>query len=270
MKQSLLDVVQVVLSSLDSEEVNSIGDTVEANQVALICKNVFYDMMNDVALPEKQTLFQLEASIDPDQPVLMTLPSQIVKLEGVRYNYTDTDNTLPDYREIQFVTWSEWMLRQTPVENDTTYGTMTIEKDGLTFQFWYKNDEDPSYYTTFDDYTLLFNSYDVSKDTTLKKHKTMCVGRSLPLFLMQDTYIPDMDATEFPRYINKCKVRAFNELKQTANEEAAAEARRQKIMTQKRKLRTEDVPAVYSHARFGRNGTFGPLGSIPRPLRSGS
>lgn len=55
MKQTLLEMVQLILSSIDGEEVNSIDDTVEANQVALIVKSVYYDMLSDISLPEIET-----------------------------------------------------------------------------------------------------------------------------------------------------------------------------------------------------------------------
>jgi len=45
MKLSLLDITQKILSSLDSDPVNSIDDTVESIQVADIVKESYYSLM---------------------------------------------------------------------------------------------------------------------------------------------------------------------------------------------------------------------------------
>jgi hypothetical protein len=41
-KMTLLEIVQDVLNDMDSDEVNSISDTVEATQIANICRSVYY------------------------------------------------------------------------------------------------------------------------------------------------------------------------------------------------------------------------------------
>lgn len=272
MKQTLLDIVQAILAAMDSEEINSISDTVEANQVALICKNVYYDLVTDLNLPGKQTIFQLNASGTTDRPTIMTVPSDVFKVENIRYDYTDTPGDTPDYRMIELLTFQDFMNRQLPGEaTDNSILVESLTVNGETFQFYYRNNADPKFYTTFNDSTLIFDAHDASKDDTLQKSKTMCTGRTILTFLIKDTFIPDLDANQFSYYINKCKTRAFNELKQSVNQESAAETRRQKIMQQVRKQKTEDLPAVFTTpARWGKSGTTGGSDKIPRSLRSGS
>lgn len=272
MKQTLLDLVQAILAAMDSEEINSISDTVEANQVALICKNVYYDIVNDLNIPGKNTIFQLDASGSTSRPVIMTVPADIFKVESIRYDYTATPGDTPDYRTMELLTFQDFMARQLPGEDtDNSIQVMTVTIDTEDFQFYYRNNADPKFYTTFNDNTLIFDSYDSTKDDTLQKSKTMCTGRKIETFSLTDSFIPDLEANQFPYYLNKCKLRAFNELKQTANQEAAAESRRQKIMQQVRKQKTEDLPAVFTTpARWGKSGTTGGSDMIPRALRNGS
>ena len=45
MKKTLLQIVQNILSDLDSEDVNSISDTVEAMQIARVVENTFYNIV---------------------------------------------------------------------------------------------------------------------------------------------------------------------------------------------------------------------------------
>ncbi len=45
MKYTLLEIVQEILSDMDSDEVNSIDDTTESEQVATIVKSTYLSMM---------------------------------------------------------------------------------------------------------------------------------------------------------------------------------------------------------------------------------
>lgn len=47
MRKTLLEMVQDILSEMDSDEVNSINDTVEAEQVATIIKNCYLALCNE-------------------------------------------------------------------------------------------------------------------------------------------------------------------------------------------------------------------------------
>jgi hypothetical protein len=111
---------------------------------------------------------------------------------------------------------------------------MQVTASGDTFQFLHKNNGPPTYFMTFDDQQILFDSYDSLVDTTLQKSKTLCYGSKYTEFVMQDSFVPDLDPTQFSYLINRAKVRAFAELKQQQHQEAGMEARRQKIVSQKR------------------------------------
>src|SRR5690606_22458031 len=119
--------------------------------------------------------------------------------------------------------------------DDVSVGEMNVTMNGELFPFMYRSDRHPQYYTTADDNTIIFDAYLSSLDTTLQKSKTMCLGNVYPAFLLQDSFTPDLDPSQFSYYINRAKVRAFNELKQQINQEAVAETRRQQIIVQKRK-----------------------------------
>lgn len=255
MKMTLLEIVQLILSSIDGEEVNAIDDTVESNQVALIVKSVFYDMLSDINLPETEALVQLEASGDNAKPTLMTVPSDIIKIYNIMYDIRETGDTYPNYQGIKFVEFDEFLRIQQSLREETTgVGSMTVVSNGENYTVLYRNDRPPSIYTTIGDSVLLFDSYDSSIDTTLQKTKTLCKGVPVPTFTMSNSFVLPLDPTQFSYLVNRVKVRAFNELKQMENGEAGGEARRQKIMIQKRKRKTPDAPAeVYRvGSRFGR------------------
>lgn len=82
---TLLDMTQNILSRMSSDEVNSIGDSSEAQQVATIIKNKYFDMVNRVNLPEHDQLVQLDPSVDSTSPVLMYVPTGIADIKWLKY-----------------------------------------------------------------------------------------------------------------------------------------------------------------------------------------
>lgn len=275
MKRSLLDIVQEILSSMSSDEVNSISDTVESNQVALICKRAYYDCATDLELPEHETLFKLEQTTDLTKPVMMTLPANVLRVNWIKYDnqdINDQSDTYPNYKDVEFLEFTDFLTRQQALRELTSgIGSMNFEPDnGESFEIIYKTDTMPIFYTCVDDFTLLFDGYDSDVDTTnLLKSKTMCHGILYPEFLLEDDFVPDFDPNQFSYYVNRCNVKAWAELKDTANQEAAGEARRQKVVSQKNNRDMPKEPFIFSLPRYGRRGsTRTPM--IEKRLKQGS
>lgn len=90
---TLLQIVQNVLSSLNSDTVNSINDTTEAQQVATIVQTVFFNMCSRADLPEQYSLFELQASGSPLLPVYMTRPANVGKVSWLKYFDTNPNDS---------------------------------------------------------------------------------------------------------------------------------------------------------------------------------
>lgn len=256
MKYTLLEMTQLILSAMDSDEVNSISDTVESNQVALLLKGVYYDIATHLGVPEHESLIELTASGSTAKPVLMSVPSTVVRIDSISYNTEGSDSDtidLPYWKELKYLPLNRFIEHtRTLRSDDTTISSMQVTSNGDTFEFIYRNDTPPTYYTSFDDTQLIFDSFDSSVDSTLQKSKTLCYGAKYPTFTMDDSFVPVLDPTQFSYYINKAKVRAFAELKQQNNVEASREAREQKIIIQKRQRRTPDLTPFEKRPMYGR------------------
>lgn len=249
---TLLEAVQLILSSLDADEVDSVSDTIESNQVSLILKSVYYDMLSEIDTPDKETMFQLNASGDNTKPCLMFIPTNITKIFSVMYNIKEDTESHPNYRQMEYVTFPEFLRRMQGIREGTSTGSMTVTNNGESFTVLFRKDEDPRHYTTTDDLQYIFNAFDETKDTTLQKSKTLCLGISYPTWSMTDTFIPDLVPQQFALWINKSKVRAHQELKQILNQEAISETKNQKMILQKRKRKTENLSEVKKAGRYGR------------------
>lgn len=216
------------MSSMDSDEVNSIDDTVESQQVVALIKTVYDDIVSRGGMQIHKTLFNLDASIDPLQPVLMTKPSTIDTIEWVKYNRIKTTDTFPTWAEMIFRPLDEFLFMSHQMNpTETNVDTMTIvNADGYTITFNFRNDLGPTYYTSYDDTTLIFDAYDSVVDTTLNTAKTLCYGSKNVVFTEEDTWVPDLQADQFALLLNESKSLAWAELKQTAHQKAEQTARR--------------------------------------------
>jgi hypothetical protein len=92
MKMTLLDMTQSILSSMGSDQVNSISDTVESTQVAECLRTTYYNMLGRYDLPEHNQFIQLVQSA-ATTPTLMTMPAGISRIEWVLYFDTNPSDS---------------------------------------------------------------------------------------------------------------------------------------------------------------------------------
>lgn len=244
MRYTLLQIVQQILAALDSDEVNSIDDTVESAQVALLVRGVYYDLIAECNLPSVGTFFQLNASGDNTKPTLMTIPEDILSVEWVKYDNIEAGETYSDYVEVKYLEPSEFMAHINgfvALEDSSVLGTfdhdIVLDSGTHTVTFLYRDDAFPTYFTSFNETTLIFDSYLATLDTTLQNTKTQCWGSAAPVFTLEDSFIPNLNVSQFSLLVNEAKARAFIELKQMANSNAERHARHLKLRTRNNKRR---------------------------------
>ena len=355
MKMSLLEIVQQLLSSSNSDEVNSISDTTESLQAANAVKQTYFNMLGRYDLPEHNEPFTLTASASALTPTLMFKPEGVTRIEEIWYydvnpadstqssqfgSYShgvNTDivsstgllatstSTLPvqtgsatfvvasglttliatnlvtavsginsmtgtitSYIGTNLVvnvtsiigsgTFSSWSIfaggpnigpGYVPVKvlpfvdfmqlnvglnsSGSDVGTMqvTIPNNDTgaaqVFNFNYQNDLTPRYCTIISNYYIIFNSYDSTLDSTLQGSKTLAFGWVYPTFTLTDTFVPNLDAQQFPLLINDAKALFFYEQKQMPHMKAEEEVGRQLTSLQKWKAiaNRESGPTSY-------------------------
>lgn len=253
MKYTLLDLTQTVLSSMDSDEVNSIDDTIESQQVAKVIKTVYFDLVNRANVPEQFNVFQLEAYGDSSKPTLMTIPNTFQSIKNLKYNVATIDDTLlrmEDMVALPLADFLTMMYNQNTDENNVSSFSHVVGTSTITFI--YRDDTAPKYYTTFDDYTVVFDSYDADVDSTLQKSKTLAYGKKNIPWTMTDTFTPDLDDSQFPILINEAKSLAFQEAKQTPHPLAERNARRGWVSLQKQKQKIVTATDLAKLPDFGR------------------
>lgn len=244
MKQSLLTIVQKILSDMDSEEVNSVADTVEATQVASIVEDTFYNLISNRLIPEHEQLVKLTAVSDSDFPTHFLYPENVSSISFIQYDTTD-DNTF-SYRG---VSWMDPVAFLNLVDSVSSSYVLVNDKNGGT-KYRIRTDKMPEFWTTFDDNYIVMDSYKSTVDTTLQQSKTRCYGTVTPVFnRFDDNYVPDIDANMFPLLLNESKSVAMSVLKGSPDPKIDQAARRQRYNIQNNRYKTKR-PAPLS--RYGR------------------
>ena len=241
-KLTVLDMTQDILSDMDSDEVSSINDTLEALQIAQVLKTTYYEMINSRDYDHLKQLFQLDSGT-ASLPTHMAIPDNVQYVKWIKYNKRVTNSSADNYLEITYLEPEDFLaILDSRDSLDSTVDTIT-DPTGITLLVF--NDAHPSYYTSFDDEYAVFDSYDSSLESNLQQSMTQCYGSVEPTFSLTDTFVPDFPSKVFPGYLAEAKSTCFNALKQTANQKEEQKSRRQRRKMSRDMRRAEGGGIVY-------------------------
>jgi hypothetical protein len=210
-KLNLLSVVQDIQSSLDYEEANDINETEEAMQIAKVIRNVFgeFKTLGDWGYTKK--VRQLAAVSDTNRPTLLQFPSGVSEIKNFKYDKTRLGITAKDYADVTFLETEDFL--------DHIYGRSTDNDNVIEFNtdegipIIIINDVPPQRWTTFDETTIICDSYDAEVDTTLVQAKTIVEVIEDEPFVFQNTFLfGDMPDKVFPTFLSRCRVVAHEYL----------------------------------------------------------
>lgn len=225
-KMTLLDIVQEILSDMNSDNVNSISDTIEAEQVARIVRRTFFNLWNDRVWPASAKLMRLNSSADSARPTHMIMDEDVIRVDWVKYNkQKDAADTLR-YVDIPYKTPEEFLTFV--MARDSTKDNMTTVIDYNGTPLIIQTDAFPTCYTSFDDEHLVFDSYDLTVDSILQHSKTQVYGVVEPEFLLEDTFVPDIPVKAFPYFVSEAKSVASLKVKEVFSQKDEQHATRQK------------------------------------------
>lgn len=253
-RYSLLNIVQRTLSSMDSDEVNSISDTTESSQVATCAEIVYNDLIQGSDPPEDYRVFSLTASTDPTAPIVMYRPLGFESVQWVKYRRTiqDDDTGQLWWTVMKPILFDEFLKRQDGLSLDASdVSQMNLVLPNTTLQILYYNDRSPDYYTSWDDNTILFSSIDTAVDTTLQNSKTLCYGQFSTQFLMIDSFTPAFDSQVHQLWLHETKALASAEMRQVTNNSAEKAARKTWIKLQ------DDKQAINTGSYYNRLPDYG-------------
>ena len=242
MRQTLLQLTQSILSDMDSEAVNSISDTVEAQQIASVIEDTFFNISSARDIPEHHQLLKLTSLSSTARPTHFQDPANTKEITSLRYNIDTTG-----YNYIDIV-WFDPLA----FINAMTYSTVGVkvvaDVAGGTDLF-IDNTTMPSYYTSFDDQHIVLNAYDVATESILSASKTQAYGTIYPTFSQTDCCEPDLDDTLIPYLLAEAKSTCFSLFKSGSDPKIEQAARRLKTFVQNDMYKTKQAPRRNNYGR---------------------
>jgi hypothetical protein len=244
MRKTLLEIVQSILNDMDSEDVNSISDTTEAQQIASVVKDTFYNIIATRLIPEHKTTFNITSLSQSARPTHFLYPTDVKVIDKLFYNVSETGAV--DYKEVHWVEPLDFFERM-PMHNGSTT-TIVTDTDDET-KIVVSSDAHPTYYTSFDDEHIIMDSYKSSVESILSQSKTKAFGTKFPAFTISDSFEPDLDDVMLPMLLAEAKSTCMSLFKAGSDPKVEQAARRLKTTVQNDLYRTRKENSRPSYGR---------------------
>lgn len=191
MKRELLEFVNDILSSIDSEIVDTIDDTQEANQVVRISNRAYEDMITAKRWRHLKSLVAFDSGTNLNE---LVGPDGTMAIDPYNLYY---DTVLLEYCS------PEEFLRRTI----TRTGTNITVIDGINVY----NDQAPTFFTSIDDSTLKFDS--ISDSGGLDETVSQGLIYTVPDRLTSDEEEFNLPAQAYPALTKLALSYAYGEMK---------------------------------------------------------
>jgi len=210
MSRTLLYTVQRVIEKLDLDPVNSINDSEDAILIAREAESTFYDLLSRNEWPDQYDLIEIESVSDIYNPTALRLPTNTTMVSSFRYDVTGPDDTETIIRQLEQVDTEEFLRR---IYNRSSIDTDITIANYKDIPLYIYNNQTPSYFTTFDNETIILDSWYQSEESTVQGSKSIVRASTIPVFLVDpetaeevadiDTYIIPLEVTVYPLYLSE-------------------------------------------------------------------
>lgn len=251
MKKTLLQITQDILNDLGSDEVNSIDDTVESQQVASIIRQCYEEIIANRNWPHLQKITTLNSSLLPEFPTAFRIPENMKELIEFRYDcQRANDNGRVKYVTMKYL-YPDEFLKLTGNRNTLNPNVMTvISPQGIKVAI--NTNYPPAYWTSFDDDWIVLDSFQADIETTLMSSKSIITAYFEPEWVHLDNAVPDLPSEAFALLTEEAKSTAFFALKEEINQKAEAKAQRQQKWLSRKARRLNNFVRYDNYGRRSR------------------
>ena len=223
--------VQNILSDMDSEEVNSISDSNEAEQISKVIENTYFNLISTRFIPEHAQVIKLTSFSSTARPTHFSFPTRVKNIEFLDYNISEAVGGV-DYKRLIYLEPDDF-FSLSDSRNSLSDNIKQVEDVQADSTLLIRNDVMPSYYTSFDDENVVLDSYKSTVEATLASAKTRSYGVKIPTFSSAtDTFVPDIDDVMFPFLLSESKSTAMSLFKAGTDFKTEQAARKQKVSVQ--------------------------------------
>ncbi len=247
MAKTVLEYVQSCLSVMDSDNVDTINDTVEAIQVANQLKENYFELLARQDWPFMKRAIMLTAAADTDSPTKFTIPENVKLVEWLKYNTSETGSYRP--RDLCYLE-PDCFLDRVAASESATNTTLVVLPSRV--KFYVRTDSWPSVWTTFDDVEVHMDSVHNDYESTLTEDKLTGWGVAIPDFTIEDDFTPLIPLNMEPLLQSELNRDSFRYFKQTESAADERKAARQLARGRREASRVERPSDIYYRNRFGR------------------
>lgn len=237
---------------MDSDSVNNVSDTIESTQVAEVAKEVYYDLISQFEWLHVRQFSQLESLGDTTFPTTLKIPSNIYKIEDVRYDVTKTADVNTKFKKLIHLSNEEFIsITDQNNSSETNVSSVRVKSDN-TMNILVRNDLEPTYWTSFDNEFITLDSYNNAEETTVVGTKTKTMAFVTPTWSVTNTFTPDLEERWFPTLLAEVKRVSHLYYKQQPSVVDEVKSRRGMAIMRQEVRRTDDTNRK---ARFGRRSS---------------
>lgn len=220
-KLTLLSMVQKILSSMDSDDVNDIADTEEALQVVDIIEDTYNFLMVQLDPPHlKQTCKMLNGG-DATRPTNLIIPDEVSEISKLKYEITDTDDTNRVFRDLIYCEPQDFVDKLLVRDSSAVEVQESTSPNGTPLFLF--NERPPTFWTSFDDELIVADAYDNTESITLLGSKTIVLCKVIPDFTKANSFVADLPEKYFPVFLAESRRACHLYLKQ---QDSAVDAKR--------------------------------------------
>ena len=240
--------VSIKLTLLEMTQ-DILNDTTESTQVAQIIKTTFFSLMSIRNWRSNHQLLALVASANNSLPTHMYLPENLSELTLINYDAHRDGQNRKIYKSIKFLYPDEFLRRQNALNTEADNVDIILDPTGV--ELLIRNDIPPTYWTSFDDNAIVFDSYDKLVDDTLQESKCQAMGYLTPTWSHVDDFVPPIPMEDFTYLLEEAKSRASLKLKQVPDQKAEQTAQTQKRWLSRKQWRAH---GGIRYPNYGRRG----------------
>ncbi len=246
-RYTYLEIVQDIMSDMDSDEITSLFDTVESTQVAQIVQTTYFNIIDGKDWPQLYQAFRLTET-SASTPTHMTIGSTVMDFKYVKYNVRTATDTRDRQRDMVFMEPHEFMTMVDDRDSAATNVSVITDTSGIAINIL--KDRAPTYFTSFSEEVIIFDAYDADVESFLKTTKNSCYGKIYPTVSQTDSFTFDLPIDAYSYLLNEAKSTCFLTLKQQQNMKAE-----QHSVTQRRRMSQEawKIRNGITYPNYGRN-----------------
>lgn len=156
MKYTLLGIIQRVASEIKSDEITELDETIEAIDIRNEVQNTFDDLMSTWEWEFLKHHPRKLDAMSPAQKVKLAIPTDVKHIEKLMYNARNSVGGEPVFKNLTYLKPHEFHELVLKRQLGTNVEEVDVG-DGVAIRVY--NDQEPSYFTSYDEVTVVFDAY---------------------------------------------------------------------------------------------------------------